>query len=125
MATLKLGTETGSIVNHLYSIGSNHPEAGKGATELMWSDRRAWFVNSVSADGKSCEIELPKAVRTDNNGMSEVQHYRFERESGPCKLTLKFRYGAWYVDNGKHAYKRYSKINIRFGFMSQYHDYSF
>lgn len=125
MSTLKLGTETGSIVNHLYSSRDNRPEVGKGATELFWTDRKAWFVNSVSADGKSCEIELPKVVRTDNNGMSEIQHYRFERESNPFKLTLRYRYGSWYVYNAKHPYKRYSKINIRFGFMSQYHDYSF
>lgn len=47
---LQLGTETGSLINHLYSRatrGQPAPEVGMGATVLSWTDRRAATVVSV------------------------------------------------------------------------------
>lgn len=124
---MKLGPETGSLMNYLQSGSKdNLPNVEKGATELLWTDRRAYFVNSVSKDSKSCTIERAKAVRIDNNGMSDCQNYRYEREENPVIYNLRFRYGSWYIDHGKDSvYGRYSKINIKFGYMNAYHDYSF
>lgn len=50
---MKLGTETGSLVNHLYSRGTiGQPVAvvGMGATELMWTDRDACTIVEVVMD---------------------------------------------------------------------------
>ena len=123
---MKLGTETGSLMNHLQSSSKdNFPNVETGATQLHWTDRIAYFVNSVSKDGKSCTIERAKAVRIDNNGMSDGQEYRYEREENAVVYNLRFRYGSWYIDHGKDApYGRYSKINIKFGYMQSHHDYS-
>lgn len=123
---MKLGTETGSVVNHLMSRGgSNVPVVGKGATELMWTDRKAYFVNSVSEDLKECVIERAKPIRTDKNGMSEAQSYEYERTGNT--IELKFRWNAW-----RHFYtcpwtkkKKNQKMNISFGHMSEYYDFSF
>lgn len=124
---LKLGTQTGSFFNHMMSAGKALPEVGKGATKLFWSDREAWFVNHVSNDKKTCIIERANAVRTDNLGMSDQQDYRYDRHENPQQVTLKFRYQNWWeeyycpYDNKK----KYNKINIAFGFMREYYDFSF
>ena len=126
MKTLKLGTQTGSLINHLQSrAASQMPDPEKGATELHWTDRSAYFVNSVSKDGKTCEIERAKAIRIDGLGMSDSQDYKYERDPKAIKYTLKFRYGAWWKDLGDNPYRRYQKISIRFGSMDEYFDYSF
>lgn len=124
---MKLGKETGSLMNYLHSGSKdNLPNVEKGATQLHWTDRTAYFVNSVSKDGKSCTIEMAKAIRIDNNGMSDCQDYKYEREENAVVYNLRFRYGSWYIDHGKDAaYERYSKINIKFGYMQAYYDYSF
>ena len=47
---MKLGTQTGSVINHLHSravIGQPEPVVGMGATVLLWSDRRAATITNV------------------------------------------------------------------------------
>lgn len=47
---MKLGTQTASLVNHLYSravIGQPEPVVGMGATVLSWTDRHAATIVSV------------------------------------------------------------------------------
>ncbi len=46
---MKLGTQTGSVINHLHSravIGQPEPVVGMGATMLLWSDRRACTITN-------------------------------------------------------------------------------
>lgn len=53
---MKLGTQTSSLVNHLYSravIGQPEPAVGMGVTLLKWSDRNA---------GTIVEVETIKGV---------------------------------------------------------------
>ena len=47
---MKIGTQTGSLVNHIYSnmtIGAPAPTVGMGATTLSWTDRHAATVVKV------------------------------------------------------------------------------
>jgi hypothetical protein len=124
---MKLGTETGSLVNHVMSKAGTKPEVGKGATELLWSDRHAYFVNEVSKDKKECVIERAKAVRTDKNGMSECQDYEYHRDPNAVPIKLRFRYKQWMQQDYDEIQKKfvYTKINIKFGFMQEYYDFSF
>lgn len=122
---MKLGSETGSVMNHLMSRDGNRlPVVGEGATELMWTDRHAYFVNSVSEDQKRCVIEKAKPIRTDDNGMSEAQSYRFERTG--YETELRFKWGKWRY-RGKDAWNnnKWYPINIQFGYMDEYYDFSF
>ena len=123
---MKLGTETGSFFNYLMGNSMSIPEVGKGATVLHWTDRSAYFVNEVSADGKEVVIERAKAVRTDNLGMSDCQDYKYERNPQAQPETIRFTYGKWrrvYINrDGK---KETSPINIIFGTMREYYDFSF
>lgn len=74
---LKLGTETGSLVNHLYSTAKPiAPTVGLGATILSWSDRHAGTIIEVRADG-SFVVQEDNWVRTDTNGMSDAQSYQY------------------------------------------------
>lgn len=123
---MKLGTETGSFFNYLMGNSMSIPEVGKGATVLHWTDRSAYFVNEVSKDGKTVVIERAKAVRTDNNGMSETQSYEYVRDPQTEPETIKFTYGKWRrVYTNWEGKKETSPINIIFGTMREYFDYSF
>ena len=47
---MKLGTQTGSLTNHIYSravIGQPNPEIGMGATVLCWTDRHAATITAI------------------------------------------------------------------------------
>lgn len=49
---MKLGSETGSLVNHVLSGAKRvEPELGMGATLLSWSDRDAATVVDIVRDG--------------------------------------------------------------------------
>jgi hypothetical protein len=122
---MKLGTETGSLVNHLMSqSGAGVPVVGKGATELMWTDRHAYFVNYVSEDLKRCVIERALAIRVDKNGMSEAQSYEFERTGG--EIELRFKWGKWrYRGKNEWDKNKWYPMNIQFGGMNEYYDFSF
>jgi hypothetical protein len=121
---MKLGTETGSLMNHLRSNDPTPPVVGKGATELMWTDRHAYFVNAVSKDGKRCTIERAKAIRTDDRGMSDAQNYRYERTGNTTEL--RFKWGKWRAQ-GKDEWSKdkWYPVNIVFGYMDEYYDFSF
>ena len=91
MSTLKLGSQTGSIFNHAMSNSKATPDPQKGATILHWTDRTAVFVNSVSENGKKCEIEYPECKRVGNLAMGDDQSYEYLRKENAHKQTLVFR----------------------------------
>ena len=74
------------------------PESGTtgcpGLTQAVGSDRYAWFVNSISSDGKTVVIERP-SVR----GVGEwpCNSHEFSRRENPQTKTLVFRYGSWFI----------------------------
>jgi hypothetical protein len=124
---MKLGTQTGSFFNHLMSNDITPPVVGKGATILLWSDRHAYFVDSVSSDGKEVTITRANPIREDQNGMCDVQEYRYERNTDAQLEVIKFTYGKWrrVYTNGWTGKKETQPINIIFGTMREYYDYSF
>lgn len=66
---MKLGTETGSLVNHLKAsatIGQPAPVVGMGATMLGWTDRRAATIVSVREIGGSKVWSFEIEVVEDN-----------------------------------------------------------
>lgn len=123
---MKLGTETGSFFNYLMGNSMSIPEVGKGATILHWTDRSAYFVDQVSADGKEVVIERAKAIRTDDYGMSDSQSYKYERDENAQPETLRFTYGKWRkVYTNWEGKRETSPVNIIFGTMKEYYDFSF
>lgn len=81
---------SGSFVNWMMANNNTLPEVGKGATELMWSDREPYQVTWVSDDKTECIIQPINAKRIDKNGMSESQQYDYS-EVLDCKIHLVWR----------------------------------
>lgn len=114
---MKLGTETGSMVNHLMSgiNGSPVPQVGMGATILMWTDRHAATIVKVTPTQVHVQRDIAK--RVDSNGMSEMQTYLYEAD--PTADVEIFR-------KTKNGYRKAGGgYSLRIGDRAEYHDYSF
>ncbi len=77
---MKLGTQTGSMTNHLMSnVKSMEPMVGMGATVLMWTDRHACTIIEVNINrfklARRVTVQYDTAIRTDGIrtiGTSEI-----------------------------------------------------
>ena len=117
---LKLGTQTGSLVNHLYSTAANKPIAvGDGATILHWTDRTACTVISVSP--KTIVLQEDKSTRTDKFGMSDQQEYGYTPNVKGAKSTFTLRKNGKWIKLGDSMKGTQCIIGKR----DQYYDYSF
>ena len=95
---LKLGTETGSLTNHLMSrmtIGAPEPVVGMGATLLSWTDRNAATVVEVWKQGASEFIALTDddATLVGGSCMSESQTYEYTPRPEGYRTTFRRRPG--------------------------------
>jgi len=98
---LRLGTQTGSLINNIMSrsvIGEPLPEIGMGATMLSWTDRNPATIVAVFTKGKTQYIGVKEDnyQRTDNNGYSESQTYefKFDHQAG-IRYFRKNSKGTW------------------------------
>lgn len=68
--------------------GKKIPKVGDGCTEMCWSDQHAYTVIEVVST-RCVYVQRDKATRTDKNGMSDQQDYRYERDpSGKVELLV-------------------------------------
>jgi hypothetical protein len=119
---LKLGTESGSLDNHifnhlhLYSSADSSftPEIGMGATILCWSDRRACTIIKVTP--KTITVQMDTATRVDSNGISESQDYVFQSNPKGHVEVFRMTKRGWRSKNGN---------SLSIGNRYQYYDYSF
>lgn len=112
---MKAGTETGSLINHLYSRAATpDPEVGMGATILGWTDRYAGTIVKVTKT--QIHVREDKATRLDSNGMSESQDYSYERD--PHGVLHVFRHT-------KRGYRNSRGNGLLVGVREKYYDYSF
>ena len=128
---MKLGTETGSVINHLLSRATNgqpEPEVGMGCTLLQWSDRQAGTI--IAIENGILTVQEDHATRTDNNGMSEDQEYEYA--PNPMGATHHFRFGKsdkWDAVQKNERTGRWNKSESGAGLMigqrRQYRDFSF
>ena len=105
----------GSLNNRLMEGGKQvEPKVGMGATITMYTDRKAGTIVKVTPT--QVHVQLDTAIRTDKNGMSEEQAYRYERNS-EAKVEI-FR-------KTKRGYRNKSRSGLLIGHRDAYHDYSF
>lgn len=110
--SMKLGTQTGSLMNHLYSRGQEQePVVGEGATVLLWTDRHAYTVREYDPKKKTVVIERCDPVRTDSYGMSDSQSYDYSKHTGK-KTTLYYKWGAWRTKQISYVLK--AEKNVEF-----------
>ncbi|MFA7408286.1 MAG: hypothetical protein WCY93_10780 [Anaerolineaceae bacterium] len=126
---MRLGTETGSLVNHLSTRGTStvKPEVGMGATVYGWTDRHAATV--VSVEGNIFTVQHDRAVRTDDNGMSEMQKYTFSADPEGIKDSYRIEKDGRFTEVRKNPetgrWNKVGKGNVRLGFRDHYYDFSF
>lgn len=129
---MKLGTQTGSVINHVLSravIGQPTPEVGMGCTILSWTDRYAATIISINRKGNVIYVQEDKATRTDNNGMSECQEYKFEQDVfGRLYTFRQTKNGQWEevrLNEDTHRFNKTNGVSLRIGEREKYHDFSF
>lgn len=133
---MKLGTQTGSVFNHIYSravIGQPEPVVGMGVTMLGWSDRHAGTIQKVEVKGKFTYVHITRdeAKRTDNHGMTDSgQQYEYtERPDAPRSIFRRKEDGRWqecYINPETGRYKSYNGgSGLQIGVRNEYYDYSF
>lgn len=134
---MKLGTETGSVINHLQSRatrGQPVPEVGMGVTFFHWTDRSAGTIQKIFEEGQWQFIAVTgdTAKRVDNNGMSESQSYEFtpNPDAHPSFFRRKKADGPdapfqCVVKNKQTGRWVKYKQSIAIGYRDKYHDFSF
>jgi len=128
---MKLGSQTGSVMNHLYSrmtIGEPKPFVGMGVTFLSWTDRHAGTIIEVNTKKNYIVCTDDDCKRIDSNGMSEAQEYEYTTNpDGHKRYFRKDKNGQWrsmrFNENKRLVY---SGIHgLRIGEREKYHDFSF
>lgn len=126
---MKLGTETGSLVNHIYSTAASPaPEVGMGCTMLYWTDRKAATVVEVNHKGRYIVVQQDRAVRVDDYGMSEHQEYEYKPDpNGATYIYRKMRDGRWvqHYRNRETGRLKKGSGTLALGRREKYHDFSF
>lgn len=131
---MKLGTETNSLTNHIYSrstIGQPDATVGMGATILCWTDRHGATVIEVgkSAGRTLLTVQEDTATRADKNGMSESQDYAFAPNPNGRRYTFRqTKTGGWdevHLNTDTGRYNKTSGPGLLLGRRDHYHDFSF
>lgn len=89
---MRIGTETGSLVNHILSRGCDEEvQVGDPATILHWSDRSPATVVEVFKKGKFTYFVTQEdhAKRIDSNGYGGQQEYEYSRNPDGREQTWK------------------------------------
>jgi hypothetical protein len=125
---MRLGSETGSLINHVMSDGNGlTPTVGMGATILGWTDRYPATV--VDVQGDVIFVQEDTATRLDKNGLSEAQDYSYS--PNPCAKLRTFkrdktgRWRACDMSTAKRWVFQPGGKQLILGRREKYHDYSF
>jgi hypothetical protein len=134
---MKLGTQTGSVINHLQSRmvrGQPEPKVGMGCTILAWTDRYPATIIGHSRQGVNPTVITvieDKAERMDSNGMSESQSYYYSPDKyGKLWIFRQGKDGVWceaYIspETGRLRKVKGGGFGLRVGEREMYHDFSF
>lgn len=102
------------------------PIVGMGATLCFYSDRHPCTIIDVLKPNLII-LQRDRAIRTDNNGMSDSQSYRYECDSvGQIFLAKRSKSGWKAINPIQMQHLRFSNgTKVMVGHRSAYHDYSF
>ena len=86
----------GSLTNRIEEDARpKNPEVGDGVTEYCYSDRHAYTVIKVLGP-KLIAVTRDETTRTDNNGQSESQDYRYQTDWDAVPVALRMnKIGQW------------------------------
>jgi len=133
---LRLGTQTGSVFNHIDSRsvrGEPEPYVGMGATVLHWTDRSAATIIAVETIRNVVYVTTrdDNAVRKDKNGMSESQDYDYLPDpDGSIRVFKKhpktgfWKFCVFNTETGRYVQQKHGS-GLKIGVRDEYYDYSF
>jgi hypothetical protein len=107
---MKLGSQTGSLINHMYSrgvIGQPTPVVGMGCTELLWTDRHAGTIVEVVEDKGAVQrigITQDKAIVVKGSSFDGSAEYEYE---------TRIDAGVSYYRIGKNGFWQQCRLNER------------
>lgn len=134
---MKLGTETGSVVNHIYGRATNGqptPVVGMGATILCWTDRHAATITAVYESrcrvGKETKSLLHVEVKRDNakvvkgTTMDGSAEYQYTPDPNAAVQAWRFQDNRWVaLERSKRGgWKLCRGEGLRIGDRDEYHD---
>lgn len=132
---MRLGTETGSVINHVHSravIGQPEPVVGMGATVLLWTDRHAATIVSVQKLGADVfvSVQHDRARVVAGNTMDGSAEYEFEpNRQGRLEHFRSRNGGAWqqvvFAMETQRWRKSATAHGLRIGARDEYRDPSF
>lgn len=101
-------------------------KVGDGATIAYFSDREPCTIIGIDPQGKWIKVQEDNWVRTDNNGMSDIQEYEYSRNTKGTIHTFKRtrKDPNKYTDNGIYKWGDYGS-RLCFGYRERYYDYTF
>lgn len=131
---MKLGSKTGSVINHLHSlavIGQPEPKPGMGCTILKWTDRDAATIFRVFQVGKATIVETRDdharvIAGSGHDGSAEYEHKIDVK--GSRHYFRRADDGTWHAVRKNAATERWVKTNgpgLRIGSRDTYRDPSF
>jgi hypothetical protein len=108
-------------MNPINTINEIDPIVGMGATINFHSDSKAATLVQISHKGSKIVLQQDKAIRTDQNGVSESQSYNYEPDPNGAIYIATLRSDGRYrlVGSGKKGKA------ITIGVRREYYDYSF
>lgn len=113
----KLENRKDELKNEATIVKATNVDVGDGLSLCPWTDWNAYTViaRKDTPKGFTLTIQQDDAIRTDNNGMSDSQTYRFEKNPHGRIETVKwstkknwFTCGRYIVALGRHCYYDYS-----------------
>jgi hypothetical protein len=110
-----------NTINKWTSVPPTIPTVGMGATINFYSDSKAATVIQVSSRGNRIVLQQDKAIRVDNNGVSESQSYNYERDSDGSLYFATRRKDGRYRLVGSAKSGRAINLGVR----REYYDFSF
>ena len=124
---MKLGTQTGSLINHVIA-GAGMPVIAEGATILHWSDRSPGTVVSFDEQKRMVGVQMDKYQRIDQNGMSEDQNYEYTRDEDGFVYYFRLDKNGWNQVRHNVETNRWNKVNgagVMFGRRERFYDFTF
>jgi hypothetical protein len=115
----------GSFINQMMANNSTLPEVGKGATELLYTDRRCYEVIEVSPDYKTVKLESLEAS-ADPNKPNQMGDQNWILKPTGRYMTVVWRYGAWHTKGSTIQFtKEFEKTRLgetKIANITQYYD---
>ena len=111
----------GNLMNRLGEAAKQpQPKIGMGATIMGYTDRTAATVVRVGSNRITVREDL--AIRTDKNGQSDAQEYRYERNPHGSEYEFSRRANGSWVKVGDAMR---NGLCIALGYREHYFDYGF